>query len=241
MKSLKIEDYQLAKVNRIDLVTFKEKENITMEDVLDVLPQYKAFDETLSEKMKKLETRKTNLNDFLTQLRSAFVDGKIKYEESRYSLGNVSLKTTSFKANIKRIGKETGVNTSFIDYQNYGHYYISSGFGRDYELALHKIVTQDSFEDLLDIVESVSVLKVLEMYRKLQSQFRDLYDDTYKMYKEIAVFQDTTSVVVSDKIYNGKDVPADELKDIYETFKAVKEKVYQAYVLADEINGKYNK
>lgn len=241
MKSLKIEDYQLVNMNKTELVAFKEEENITMADVLDASSQYKAFDETLSEKVEIVETRKNNLNDFLKKLRSAFIDNKIKYEESRYSLGNVSLKTTSFKANIKRVGKETDVDVSFLDYQSNGNYYIATGFGRDYELALHKIVTQDSFEDLLDIVESVSVLKVLEMYRKSQSQFRDLYDDTYKMYKEIAVFQDTTSVVVSDKIYNGKDVPTDELKDIYETFKAVKEKVYQAYVLADEINGKYNK
>lgn len=241
MKSLKIEDYQLVNMNKTELVAFKEEENITMADVLDALPQYKAFDETLSEKVERMETRKNNLNDFLKKLRSAFIDGKIKYEESKYSLGNVSLKTTSFKANIKRVGKETDVDVSFLDYQSNGNYYISTGFGRDYELALHKIVTKDSFEDLLDIVESVSVLTVLEFYRKLQSMFRDLYDSDYKMYKEIAVFQDTTSVVVSDKIYNGKDVPADELKDVYETFKVVKEKVYQAYEVADEINGKYNK
>lgn len=241
MKSLKIEDYQLTNMNRTELVAFKEEENITIADVLDALPQYKAFDETLSEKVDVVETRKNNLNDFLKKLRSAFIDNKIKYEESRYSLGNVSLKTTSFKANIKRVGKETGVNTLFIDYQSNGNYYISSGLGRDYELALHKIVTQESFEDLLNIVEGVSVLKLLETYQELQNQHRNLYDNDYKMYKEIAEFQNTTSVVVSDKIYNGKDVPADELKDVYETFKAVKEKVYQAYVLADEINGKYNK
>lgn len=241
MKSLKIEDYQLVNMNKTELVAFKEEENITMADVLDASSQYKAFDETLSEKVEIVETRKNNLNDFLKKLRSAFVDGKIKYEESQYSLGNVSLKTTSFKANIKRVGKATDVDTSFLEYQNYGNYYISTGFGKDYELALHKIVTQDSFEDLLDIAESAYVLEVLKTYQDLQEQYRNLYDTDYRIYKEVEEFQNKSGVVVSDKIFNGKDVPTDELKDVYETFKAVKEKVYQAYVLADEINGKYNK
>ena len=144
MKSLKIEDYQLTNMNRTELVTFRRRKHHNGRKMSCALPQYKAFDETLSEKVEIVETHKNNLNDFLKKLRSAFIDNKIKYEESKYSLGNVSLKTTSFKANIKRVGKETGVNTFFIDYQSNGNYYISSGLGRDYELALHKIVTQDS-------------------------------------------------------------------------------------------------
>lgn len=241
MTSLKIEDYQLVRMSKLELVRFKEEKAITMKDVLDVLPQYKAFNKKMIDRLERLEIDKANVINFLTQLRSAFIDGKIKYKESQYSLGNVSLKTTSFKANIKRVGKATDVDTSFLEYQNYGNYYISTGFGKDYELALHKIVTQDSFEDLLDIAESAYVLEVLKTYQDLQEQYRNLYDTDYRIYKEVEKFQNKSGVVVSDKIFNGKEVPADELKDVYETFKVVKEKVYQAYALADEINGKYNK
>lgn len=240
MKSLKVEDYQLAKMNRTELITAFKEENITMKEVLDVVPQYKALDKRLVENVENAKTEKTNLIDFLTQLRKAFVDGKIKYEESKYSTGGVSLKTTSFKANIKRVGKETGLSTAFLEYQSYGNYYISSGFGRDYELALHKIVTEDTFEDLLNIVEDRSVLQILNVYRELQKQHRELHDTDYKMYNEIREFQNSTNVVVSDKIFNNKGVPADELKDVYEVFKTVKETVKYAHKLADDINGKYN-
>jgi len=222
---LSLEGYKLIGTTireNAESLKFKDIDEIEQIDnrINEVIAQYDS--ETVDE-IKSIKEERQKEAEFLKELKKEFENDKIKMEQAGLYT-TASPKTVSLKSAIVRVGKRVGMNTSFVDYTNYGHYKLSSGVGRDYDIMLSAINEQDAYEKALQVNKIVEVVHKARVLALAQRQHRDTHDDYYVKYTEINKFQNSTSIVVSNDIFNNRDVDPEVLDRIYKAYSEIKEK-----------------
>lgn len=198
--------------------------------ITEVIDQYDS--ETVDE-VKSIEEERQKEAEFLKELKKEFENDKIKMEqEGLYT--KASPKTVSLKSAIVRIGKRVDMNTSFVDYTNYGHYKLASGINSYFDIMLSEINEQDAYENALQINKIVEVAQKARVMEHAQRQHRNTHDDYYVKYTEIKKFQNSTNIVVSIDIFNNRDVEPEVLDRIYKAYSKVKEKYDDIVQIADK-------
>lgn len=230
---LSLKEYQLIQLSKQDLIYSLEWYGMSElkqinERINDVLNQY---DEKTVEEVENLGSKYQIREDFIKGLKLEFDNDKIKMNEGTLFDGEKSPKTVSLKSAIKRVGKKVDMNTSFVDYTNYGNYTLSNGIGNSYDISLTDVNNNEIYEEKLVTNRKVEIVnKVLEL-AKAQYTYRNTHDDYYIKYREINEFQGRTGIIISNDIFNNREVEENKLEGIYKAYKDVLEKYEEIKVI----------